>query len=47
MRGQMSAENAALAARLVEATEITTNNDRVRLLLTVSPDMIGGSAPTK
>jgi hypothetical protein len=46
-RGQMSAENAALAARLVEATEITTNNDRVRLLLTVSPDMIGGSAPTK
>jgi|SRR5579872_7098545 len=47
MRGQMSAENAALAARLVEATEITTNNDRVRLLLTVSPEMIGGSAPTK
>jgi len=46
-RGQMSAENAALAARLAEATEITTNNDRVRLLLTVSPDMIGGSAPTK
>jgi hypothetical protein len=47
MRGQMSRENAALAARLVEATEITTNNDRVRLLLTVSPDMIVGSAPTK
>jgi hypothetical protein len=47
MRGQMSAENAALVARLVDATEITTNNDRVRLLLTVSPDMIGGSAPTK
>ncbi len=47
MRGQMSAENAALATRLVEATEITTSNDRVRLLLTVSPDMISGSAPTK
>ncbi len=46
-RGQMSAENAALAARLVEATEITANDDRVRLLLTVSPDMIGGAAPTK
>ena len=46
-RGQMSAENAALVARLAEATEITTNNDRVRLLLTVGPDMIGGSAPTK
>jgi hypothetical protein len=47
MRGHMSAENAALTARLVEAAEITTNNDRVRLLVTVSPDMIGGSAPTK
>jgi hypothetical protein len=47
IRGQMSAENAALAARLVEAAEITTNNDRVRLLLTVSPDMISGSAPAK
>jgi len=46
-RGQMSAENAAVAARLVEATEITANNDRVRLLLTVGPDMIGGAAPTK
>ena len=47
MRGHMSAENAALAARLVEAAEITTNKDRVRLLVTVSPDMIGGSAPAK
>lgn len=46
-RGQMSRENAALAARLVEATEITANNDRVRLLLTVSPEMIGSSAPAK
>lgn len=45
--GPMSAENAALVARLAEATEITTNNDRVRLLLSVSPDMIDGSAPTK
>jgi len=46
-RGNMSAENAALTARLAQATEITTNNDRVRLLLTVSPDMIGALAPTK
>lgn len=47
MRGQMSAENAALAARLIQATEIKTDNDRVRLLLTVTPDMIRGSAPSK
>jgi hypothetical protein len=47
LRGQMSADNAALAARLAQATEITTNNDRVRLLVSISPDMIGGSTPTK
>jgi len=46
-RGHTSAENAALAARLAEATEISANNDRVRLLVTVSPDMIGALTRTK
>jgi len=45
--GQMSAENAALVARLAQAAEITTNENRVRLLVSVSPDMIGGSASPK
>lgn len=45
--GQMSAENAALAARLAEAAEITTSDNRVRLLVSVSPGMLGGSAPQK
>ncbi len=47
MRGQLSAENAALAARLIQAAGISTDSERVRLLLTVTPDMIGGSAPAK
>lgn len=47
LRGRMSAENAALTARLAQATQITTNNDRVRILVTVSPDMIDALAHAK
>ena len=37
MRGQMLRKRLALAARLVAATEITTSNDRVRLLVPSQP----------
>jgi hypothetical protein len=43
MRGRISAENAALAARLIQAAGICTDGERVRLLLTVTPEMVGSS----
>jgi hypothetical protein len=45
MRGPMTAENAALAARLIQAAGITRDDQRVRLLLTVTPEMIRSLAP--
>jgi len=46
MRGSMSAENAALAARLIQAAGISRDDQRVRLLLTVTPEMIRSLAPS-
>lgn len=47
MRGQISAENAALVARLIQAAGISTDGERVRLLLTVTPEMVGSSVPAR
>lgn len=47
MRGRISAENAALAARLVQAAGISTDGERVRLLLTVTPEMVGSPVPAR
>ena len=47
MRGGLSPENAALLARLIQAAAINTDGKRVRLLLTVTPEMIGTSAPAR
>jgi hypothetical protein len=46
MRGKMSAENAALATRLIQAAGISRDDRRVRLLLTVTPEMLRGLAPS-
>jgi hypothetical protein len=47
IRGRISAENAALAARLIQAAGISTDGERVRLLLTVTPEMVGSSVPAQ
>jgi hypothetical protein len=47
MRGRISAENAALLARLIQAAGISTDGERVRLLLTVTPEMLGRSVPAR
>lgn len=47
MRGRISAENAALVARLIQAAEISSDGERVRLLLTVTPEMVGSSVPAR
>jgi hypothetical protein len=47
MRGPISAENAALLARLIRAAGISTDGERVRLLLTVTPEMVGSSVPAR
>jgi hypothetical protein len=47
IRGRISAENAALAARLIQAAGISTDGERVRLLLTVTPEMVGSSVPAR
>jgi hypothetical protein len=46
-RGQISAENAVLLARLIQAAGISTDGERVRLLLTVTPEMLGSSPPAR
>jgi hypothetical protein len=43
-RGQMKPDTAAAADRLLQAVRVTTDAERVRMLLTVTPDMI--NAPT-
>jgi hypothetical protein len=40
-RGQMPAETAAEANRLLQAIRVSTEGERVRLLLTVTPEMLG------
>jgi hypothetical protein len=40
MRGRISAEHAALLARLIQAAGISTDGERVRLLLNVTPEMV-------
>ena len=40
-RGQMPAETAAEASRLLQAIRVSTEGERVRLLLTVTPEMLG------
>ena len=47
MRGELAPENAALLARLIQGAGISTDGERVRLLLTVTPEMIGTSAPAR
>lgn len=47
MRGRVSAENAALMARMIQAAGISTDGERVRLLLTVTPEMVGSSPPAR
>lgn len=44
---RISTEDAALAARLIQAAVISSDGERVRLILTVTPSMIGGTAPGK
>jgi hypothetical protein len=44
MRGGLAPENAALLAHLVQGAAISTDGERVRLLLRVTPEMIGTSA---
>jgi hypothetical protein len=44
-RGHMTAETAALTAHLLEGARVSTEGQRVRLLLTVTPEMIGAPAP--
>jgi len=40
-RGRMPAETAVAASRLLQAAKISNDADRVRLLLAVTPDMVG------
>jgi hypothetical protein len=44
MRGGLAPENAALLAHLVQGAAISSDGERVRLLLKVTPEMIGTSA---
>jgi len=43
-RGRMTAETAALTAHLLEGARVSTEGQRVRLLLAVTPEMIGAPA---
>jgi hypothetical protein len=43
-RGQMKAETAAAADRLLQAVRVTTDAERVRMLLTVTQDMLNAPA---
>jgi hypothetical protein len=45
-RGQMKPETAAAADRLLQAVRVTTEAERVRMLLTVTPDMLNAAAPS-
>jgi hypothetical protein len=44
-RGRMPASSAAAAERLLGAASVTTAGERVRLLVTVTPDLLGASVP--
>jgi hypothetical protein len=44
-RGQMKPETAAAADRLLQAVLVTTEAERVRMLLTVTQDMLSAPAP--
>jgi hypothetical protein len=43
-RGQMKPETAAAADRLLQAVRVTTEAERVRMLLTITPDMLSAPA---
>jgi hypothetical protein len=43
-RGQMKPETAAAADRLLQAVLVTTEAERVRMLLTVTQDMLSAPA---
>ena len=43
-RGQMSAETAAAADRMLQGVQVSTNAERVRLLLTLTPELLARPA---
>jgi hypothetical protein len=47
MRGRISQQNAALMVRLIQAAAISADGERVRLLLSVTPEMAGSLVPAR
>ena len=43
-RGQMSAETAVAADRMLQGVQVSTDGERVRLLLTLTPELLARPA---